>query len=326
MELGVTLPGTAGKSRGNDWLVPPNRYVEFAERAEDLGFSSAYNFDHLTSPPYYGYGAAVDPLIALTAAAQATDRIRLGTNILIMPLRNPVMLASRAATLQHFAPGRLTLGLGAGYVEAEYEAANVPFEERYARFHEGIELLYRLLNEREVTHDGRFWQVEDLTIEPFSTKPPRILAGGTGASDDDGNRSVAEPVMERIHETDGWIAGPWEPEMVRSDWGDIANYVEDQGGEPGKNDRVLMTFTHLFPNLDTDEARERQRHLVDQYSDWGYASRNYSLGSVEDVRERLGAYEDIGIEEVVLTPITSELQSIDRQLDLWADELLPHFH
>lgn len=326
MELGVTLPIFAGYGDDDEWLVPAERYRRFARRAEELGFGGAWAFDHLTPPPYYGFGACLDPLIALSHAAEATEAIPLGTNILILPLRNPVMVANRAATLQHLSEGRLTLGLGAGYVESEFEAANVPHVERYARFSEGIELLYRLLNEDYVTFDGDFWRVENLRMEPHNARPPRVLAGGTGASDDDGGRSVAEKVMERIHLTDGWIAGPWNPEDAESDWTDIEAYLRDRDADPNSYDRALMTFTHLFPNLDSEESRDRQRTLVERYSHWGYAKQNYSLGSVEDVRERLRAYEEIGFEEVVLTPITPDLHQLDRQLELWAELLLPEFH
>lgn len=325
MELGVTLPGFTGYDKNTEWLVPPSRYKRFARQAEALGFASIWAFDHLTPPPYYGFGACLDPLIALATTAEVTDTIPLGTDILILPLRNPVMTASRAATLQHLSEGRLTLGLGAGYVEAEFDAANIPYDERYARFSEGIELLYRLLTEDSVTAAGQFWQIEDVRIEPQPPRPPRVLAGGTGATDDDGHRSVAEKVMERIASVDGWIAGPWAPTAAASDWADIESYLSDHGTDPAAYDRVLMTFTHLYPSLDSAASRSRQQTLIERFSHWGYAKQHYALGSVDDVIERLREYEAIGFDEVILTPITPDLHALDRQLERWADHLLPAF-
>lgn len=326
MDLSVSLPGFAGYNDDTDWLVPPHRYKQFAQRAEHHGFAGIWAYDHLTPPPYYGFGACLDPLIALAHAAEATTTIPLGTDILILPLRNPVMVASRAATLQHLSNGRLTLGLGAGYVEGEFDAVNVPYEERYARFHEGIHLLYRLLTEQSVTHDGDYWPVTDLTIEPHPNRPPRVLAGGTGVTDNDETRTVAEKIKERIAFVDGWIAGPWRPAAAAADWADIETYLTENGANPTACDRVIMNFTHLYPTLDTEESRSRQRALVDRFSHWGYAKDNYVLGSVDDIISRLAEYEAIGFDEVILTPITNDLHALDQQLDYWADYLLPEFH
>lgn len=325
MQLSVSLPSFTGYNDDTEWRVPTERYKHYARRAEQLGFAGIWAYDHLTPPQYYGFGACLDPLIALAHVAEVTDTIPLGTDILILPLRNPVMVASRAATLQHLSNARLTLGLGAGYVESEFDAVNIPYEERFARFHEGIHLLARLLTERSVTHEGTYYPVTDLTIEPHLDRPPRILAGGTGVPDEDGSRTVAEKVMERIAGVDGWIAGPWSPEAAAADWADIDAYLNAKGETPAAYDRVIMTFTHLYPNLETSEARTRQRSLVDRFSHWGYAKDNYTLGSIEDIIARLREYEAIGFDEVILSPITSDLHALDQQLEHWADHLLPAF-
>lgn len=325
MEIGVTLPTFVGYNDKNEWIVPPNRLRQFARKAEELGFSSLWAPDHLTPPPYYEWGAALDPLVMLSHAANVTDTISLGTNILILPLRNPVMVANRVASLQHLSEGRLSLGVGAGYVEGEFEAANVPYRERYARFSEGIELLNRLLKEESVTFDGDFWQVEDLHIEPDNARPPTILAAGAGRKTDDG-RAVSENVMERVHISDGWIAGPWHPDAAESDWQDIQGYLREHEENPDRYGRSIVTMTHLFPNLQSDEARKRQRTLIEQFSDWEWGKQNYLLGNVEDIKQYLHRFEAIGFEEVIFLPLTKDLHELDRQLELWNEYLMPMFH
>lgn len=120
-------------------------------------------------------------------------------------MRNPVLVAQRAAAIQHLSEGRLTLGLGLGYVETEYDAVNVPFEGRSHRFSEALELLYRLLHEDQVTYDGDYYDVTEFTLEP-NVRPPRVLAGGASV-ETKGDRHVPTTIKERIAGVDGWVAG-----------------------------------------------------------------------------------------------------------------------
>jgi alkanesulfonate monooxygenase SsuD/methylene tetrahydromethanopterin reductase-like flavin-dependent oxidoreductase (luciferase family) len=97
-------------------------------------------FDHLVEPPTYRT-SVLDPLVAFAHAAAVTGEMDFGTSILLLPLRRTANVASRAATLQHLVDGDLTLGVGAGYVEKEFEAAGVPMTERGPRLSEGIEIV-----------------------------------------------------------------------------------------------------------------------------------------------------------------------------------------
>lgn len=320
MKLGVALPSFAS----DDCRLTARQLERFATRAEEYGFAGLWELEHLVQPPTYRT-SWLDPLTTLATVAGATETIPIGTSILILPMRNPVLVAQRAATVQHLSEGRLTLGLGLGYVEAEYDAVNVPFAERSPRFSEGIELLYRLLHGDRVTFDGEFYEVTEFTLEP-NVRPPRVLAGGASV-ETDGERHVPSPVVERIGEVDGWVAPSGSPELREQDWSTIAESLEARGRRPEEFDRVALNYTHLVPGVDTETALEKQRTVFEEYitGSRGSAADLHLLGSVDDVRDQLAAYEDAGFDQVILGPPTYDPSEVERQLRLWRDELLPGF-
>src|SRR4029450_5608317 len=117
----------------------------FARTVEDLGFDSLFVTDHLLAAKRFYSVSFLEPLSALAVAAGATERVRLGTSILIMPLRNPVMLAKELATLQFLSDDRMILGAGVGWNEQEYAALSVKKSERGKRTDEMLDIIVPLL-------------------------------------------------------------------------------------------------------------------------------------------------------------------------------------
>lgn len=318
MELGVAPPTFAT----DGWRLPASRLTGFARRAEEYGFAGVWVTEHLCRPPGRNY-SRLSPFTTLSTLAGATERIPLGTAILILPLRNPVLAAERAATLQHLSEERMTLGLGLGWVDAEYEAVGIPFEERGPRFTEALALLRRLLTEETVTFDGEYYSVQEFRLEPDVQRPPRILVGG-GGTERDGERYVPEPVKERIWRyADGWLAPPRSPELLQTDWTAIADYLDDAGRDPSTVERVCLNWLHLVPGADADLAREKQRrvYLRERAADPDRAAtalQNQLTGSVDDVRDTIEEYERQGFDQLILGPTTHDPDAVDRQLDSWA--------
>lgn len=152
-------------------------WIALARKLEDLGYSTLNLPDHLTELPA--------PFPALASAAAATTRLRVATLVLNNDFRHPVLLAREAATLDVLSGGRLQLGLGAGYVKAEYEEAGLPFDRggvRVERLGEAVAILKRLFEGQPVTFAGRHYQVTKHTIYPRPLQQPRppILIGGNG--------------------------------------------------------------------------------------------------------------------------------------------------
>jgi probable F420-dependent oxidoreductase len=152
-------------------------WIALARRVEELGYSTLHLPDHLTDRPA--------PMPALASAAAATTRLRVGTLVLNNDFRHPVLLAREAATLDLLSAGRFELGLGAGYVRAEYDEAGLPFDRggvRVERLGEAVAILKRLFEGQPVTFAGRHYQVTEHTIYPRPLQQPRppILIGGNG--------------------------------------------------------------------------------------------------------------------------------------------------
>jgi probable F420-dependent oxidoreductase len=157
----------------------PADWLDSIRRIEDLGFSSLSISDHLTA------GWVMDPLTALTAAAQATSRIRLLTLVLSNDFRHPVPLHKAFATLDVLSGGRVELGLGAGWMKSDYESAGLSFDAasiRLARLEEAVAVIDGLFGEHPVNFDGRYYTIKELDGLPKPVQQPRppLMLGGGG--------------------------------------------------------------------------------------------------------------------------------------------------
>lgn len=317
MNLGLALPNYAN----DGWRIPSAQFIDLAQRAETAGFGGLWVTEHLLRPPGRPY-SRLNPLTSLSVVAGATDRIPLGTCIMIQPLRNPVLLAERIATLQHLADARLNLGLGIGWAPNEYAAVNVPFEERGPRFTEGLEIMTRLFAGETVTFDGDFYQIEDVVLDPPVSQPPNIYIGG-GSVETDSGRVVPEPIKHRILEYgDGWLASSRSPSALDSDWEEITSYVEAHGRDPATLEKIALNWLHLVPGVEADTAREKQRYLYEEKdgSDRDVMSR-YLSGSVSDVTDQLAEYEWAGFDELIIGPVVHEPTQVESQFNYYIDHL-----
>ena len=150
----------------------------FARTVEELGFDSLFITDHLLAAKRFYTVNWLEPLTTLAVAAGATERVRLGTSILIMPLRNPVILAKELATLQFLSDNRVILGAGVGWNDVEYEAVGVHKSERGKRTDEMLDIMMPLLEGETVTYHGAYYDVDDVFIEPRTSQRPLLWIGG----------------------------------------------------------------------------------------------------------------------------------------------------
>lgn len=317
MRIGVAPPTFAT----DGWRLPASRLKRFAQRAEKHGFEGVWTTEHLLHPPDRNY-SRLAPMTTVATLAGATETVQVGTCVLILPLRDPVLVAQRAATLQHLSEERFDLGLGLGWVKSEYDAVGVPFDQRGARFSEALELVRKLLTEDETTFDGEFYQVENVRLEPNVHRPPRILVGG-GGLEREGERFVPEPVKNRIlNHADGWIAPPRPPAVLERDWVEISRYLSRHGRDPSTIDRVALNWLHLVPEVDSETAIEKQRSVFRKHRGASRertndAMSNQLTGSVTDVREQIDHYRRIGFDQLIIGPTTHEPSAVEAQLDDW---------
>jgi probable F420-dependent oxidoreductase len=173
VHFGVILPNY-GKGSS------PEGIRRFAETAEEHGFDSVWTTEHIVVGPegVDPYGYVFDSLVTLGWIAGWTERIELGTSIVILPLHNPFRLAKEVATLQRLAGRRVTLGVGMGWHRDEFDFMGIEFEGRGRRGDEAIRLI-RSLWRGEHSFEGRIWNFRDATSEPLPDPLPEIWVGGS---------------------------------------------------------------------------------------------------------------------------------------------------
>jgi probable F420-dependent oxidoreductase len=171
--FGVILPNYGLDSN-------PDGIRRVAELADELGFDSVWATEHIIVGPEAvdPYGRVYAPLVTVGWIAGWTERIGLGTSIVLVPLHHPMHLAKEVATLQELSGGRFTLGVGMGWHKDEYDFMGIPFEGRGRRGDEAIRVMRALWNgERDFT--GEFWSFHDATSEPHPSPQPEIWVGGS---------------------------------------------------------------------------------------------------------------------------------------------------
>ncbi|CAM3737748.1 TIGR03619 family F420-dependent LLM class oxidoreductase [Kibdelosporangium persicum] len=158
----------------------PQRIAELATTAEKAGYRAAWLPDHLLPPAPYGstYGGVYEPLVTLTYLAAHTTTIRLGTSVLILPMRNPFVVAKQAATVDVISGGRLTLGVGIGWDAQEFAAVGADYRTRAARTDEAIALLRHLFG-GSGPFQGRYYGYQTGVFQPRPRRPIPIMVGGT---------------------------------------------------------------------------------------------------------------------------------------------------
>src|SRR5689334_17302576 len=177
MQIGIHLPHI-GRKAG------PDTIRRAAVQAEQLGFADVWVSEHIIIPKDADYPPSPnfwDPVLTLTWAAACTKRVKLGTSVLVLPMRHPLPLAKELATLQNLSKGRLILGAGVGWLEAEFNALGVPFRERGRRMDEGIAMMQAVWNEDPVTFLSRYIPavIGDMRMQPKPVKPIPIWIGGS---------------------------------------------------------------------------------------------------------------------------------------------------
>jgi probable F420-dependent oxidoreductase len=331
MKLGIALPHY-NSSFPDRQPATFDRIVRYAELAESLGFHQAWISDHfwLDLRRYGGpAGRQGGPecWTTLSALAVRTSRIRLGTLVLAAGFRPPTLLAKMAATLDQLTGGRLDLGLGAGWNEAEFVENGLPFPRpgvRLAMLEETLGVLRTLLGAggTPASFSGRFYRADQALVIPGPVQQPcpPLWVGGAG------DRLLG--VVARA--ADGWNLC-WEvtPEAYRERLGVLAAACERAGRDPGEVRRSLGLKTLV--GTDADDLVERWRRLRAatpegilngvELRDWA-ASR--LVGTPDQIVAQLRGWEGLGVEQVMCSFSSLPFSVFeDEQLELFAELVLP---
>jgi len=322
--FGVFLPSYIWEGDGGERA---RGIKSFAREVEELGFDSLFITDHLLAAKRFYSVSFLEPLAALAVAAGVTERVRLGTSILIMPLRNPVLLAKELATLQFLSENRVILGAGVGWNDAEYDAVGVKKSERGRRTDEMLDIMIPLLEGETVSYRGRYYAVDDVFIEPIASQRPEIWIGGgsqlADAKSPDLPRFV-EAVKARTLRTDGWIPRPTcPPDDIARDWAELQAYYREHGRDPRECLVAHENFLHLVLTNDPAKAREEQHRaflrVMSAERGEHYLESVYLFGTPDEVIASLQRRIDAGVEYFMLHTMTPD----PAQLRHWVDEIIP---
>ena len=243
-------------------FVDPERACGLARAAERAGFESIWTVDHVVVPsgyrstyPYDPSGRLPsgedapfpDPLIWLAYVARETSTIRLATGILILPQRNPLVLAKELATLDYLSSGRVTLGVGIGWLQEEFQALGVPFEKRGERTEEAVAVMRALWSQERASFEGTTVSFGDVYLRP---QPP----GGTIPVHIGGHSEVAARRAGRIG--DGFFPCGVERDQLPGLVATLRRAAEEAGRDPSSIELTVSSYV-----VDEDEAAAEVQEL-----------------------------------------------------------------
>lgn len=287
MQISIGLPSLSPGASGRFIL-------DWARKADESFFESLATLDVIPSPSY-------DPLVALTGAAAVTSRIRLMTSILVAPLRNPVLLAKQAASLDVLSNGRLSLGLAAGYREQDFRAVEVDIHQRGKIFDKQLETMSRIWSGERIADD-----IEPVGPVPVQPGGPRLLlGGGTPAA------------LQRLGRWGEGYIDPGSPaEIARNNYA-LAETAWKEAGRSGKPHFISLAYYALGPN-GKERGAEFLHIYYAQFPEVEQYFRGVMCTTTETVKNTVKAYEEAGVDELAFLPLIGELDQIDRLVEALA--------
>lgn len=323
--FGVFLPSYIWADDGPDRA---RNIITFARRVEELGFDSLFVTDHLLSAEHFYSASFLEPLSTLAVVAGATERVRLGTSVLVLPTRQPVVLAKELATLQYLSQNRFILGAGVGWNQKEFLSTGGDKSQRGRRADELLDIAIPLLEGETVTYHGKYFSVDEISIEPRAERRPELWVGGGSQLANEKSPDLPKlvpGVKRRILRGEGWIPRPTcPPEDIARDWEELSEGLEANGRDLSAFTVAHENFMHFVPTTDPAKAREEQhRAFLRVMSDRrgpGYLESVYLFGTPDEMVAKLQARIDAGVGYIILHTMTPD----PAQLDHWVREIVPN--
>ena len=262
MKFGYILPNYGDK-------IAPRELIEISSVCEEAGYDSVWATDHVIMPTEHRepYGRLVEPLTLLSFIASKCEKLKVGTSVLVLPQRNPILVAKQAAALDALSGGRLILGFGAGWVEKEFGFMGADFRRRGRVMDEEIELIRKLWKDDVVDFQGSFFRVKDALFlpKPLDRRVP-IWIGGNGAPS----------IRRALRLGDGW-----HPVGIG-----LADFAD--GAAKLREARKDVT---LSVRMTTDVRKKREA-----YAGANEERRVAVSGTADEIRKEIDGYAGAGLE------------------------------
>ena len=294
MDLGIALPIIAN--------IDIDNQLKIAIKAEQLGFKSVWASDHIIIPQEWkGRFSDIfpDPFIMLTAISQNTSKITLGTSAIILPYRNPIIVAKMLSTLDNLCNGRLICTVAPGWMKEEFDILGVPYEGRIPKTEEFIKILKNLWSENPDPFEGEFYTFKNVSFQPKPLQDKlQIWMGGNA----DG------AIQRAVEYADGWQPIWFSPEELQNKILFLEKYADEK----------KVNINREIYNISL-----RNRILITADKDNGDNPNTALIGQKNEVFDKILAYRDLRIKEVVLDFISPNIDEILETMEIVGKELIP---
>ena len=299
MEFGVTIP--------NNWGVEdPKQVLALGPLAETMGYDSVWVMDHLFNTgyirerledrPYY------HPMATLSYLAATTQRVSLGTSVLVLPYHNPVELAKYAATLDQMSSGRVILGVGVGAMAEEFQALGIPMRQRGSLTNEAIAVMKELWTNHFPSYQSSRWDFSDLRFSPKPFQTPHIPLWIAGSSQGALRRTATMG--------DGWHPTGVSPEDFALGRKEIAEIAAAAGRDISAITMSARIEVEVEGGPSNERAASRARIPGDDHG---------------SMRASIEAYRLAGVDHIVLAPNSGDTVRLREIMANIAEHVLPHF-
>ena len=294
MDLGIALPIIAN--------IDIDNQLKIAIKAEELGFKSVWASDHIIIPQEWkGRFSDIfpDPFIMLTAISQNTSKITLGTSAIILPYRNPIIVAKMLSTLDNLCNGRLICTVAPGWMKEEFDILGVPYEGRIPKTEEFIKILKNLWSENPDPFQGEFYTFKNVSFQPKPMQDKlQIWMGGNA----DG------AIQRAVDYADGWQPIWFSPEELKNKILFLEKYADEKKVNINKEIYNISLRNRILITSDKDNGNNPDTALI---------------GQKNEVFDKILAYKDLRIKEVVLDFISPNIDEILETMEIVGNELIP---
>ena len=280
---------------------------QWSKRAEELNFDSLWVQEAIV-----GDSPILEPVNLLSYLSAITEKVKLGTSVMVAPMRNPVQLAKALGSLDNMSGGRLIVGLGLGGAISDDNPFGISPEKRVRRFVEIMDVMKALWTEPFAHYHGQFWQLEGTQMEPKPVQKPHppIWLGARHSS----------ALRRAVRHADGWMgAGSSTTESFIQGVGQTQMFLEEAGRDPA----TFAISKRVYIAVDNDASRAETRlreWFGSRYKNADMASQVSVFGSAAQCTDKLAEITEAGAEMVLLNPAFDHLE----QLNVLAEEVMPH--
>ena len=296
------------------WPFPtqePEELWQYVDACEELDIDSLWLSDRIVSEIMN-----VEPMIALSFIAARTKNLKFGTSVLALPLRNPTVLAKEIATLDFLSGGRVLPAVGLGTEdEREFEACGSPKRQRGGRTDEAIEVMKLLWSQDNVTFHGKYYTLNDVTIQPKPVQrdlPPMWIGGRSEAA-----------IQRTARIGDGWLVSQATPDEVADGVARIKIGALEHGNEI-EDDHYGVLFSYFIADTPEEAAKQAAPYMLRRRTDVDYPEFS-AFGTPDHVSQLMGRYIDAGAPKIVVRPACAP-ELMMEQLELLGKEVVPHYH